>query len=270
MRIVIGVLLVAALVLPTWAQSDLPMSVFVVHCEPTNASEILWAELVDLVSLADRYRVPLTIDFTAQWAEMILGDETKIAALDAWLDAGHEIACHHHPYWTLIGRGANWDGYTNTPLDEIPPADRSEYRGTMADYMTLLNALPGERRSGCVGGSDARDEADWPCQLVYSTAGHALEEAVSRPTERSFGDCEALEVSHTLIVEPPRGALRSLYESTASGAVFGVIGHVYDYAAFPPAFVEWFSFLEDTDPAAARRTTVSSLLEGYARGGGAD
>jgi len=264
MRFAICAILLLAMSSPLLAASDGPMSVFVVHCEPTNANEILWAELVNLVALADRQNVPLTIDFTAQWAEMILADEEKLASLERWHDAGHEIACHHHPYWTLQQRNAIWDGYTNTPLEEILPQDRTQFRGTMDDYMALLNALPGERRSGCLGGSDERDHADWPCQLIYSTVGHALEEAVSSPSSRSFGECDVHEIGHALIVEPPRGALRTLYESTDAGAVFGVVGHVYNYAALPVAFEQWFALLAEMDPDGRRRGTVSGLLDALA------
>ncbi|MBU0596290.1 hypothetical protein KJ567_06375 [Candidatus Bipolaricaulota bacterium] len=39
---------------------------------------------------------------------------------------------------------------------------------------------------------------------------------------------------------------------------------------FPFAFEEWFSFLQDTDPAASRRTTMSGLLDGQAGSGEAN
>ena len=271
MKTTIGLLLLALLALPTIAQAppEIPMSVFVVHCEPTNANEMLWGELVALVELADQYSVPLTIDFTAQWAEMILADDAKVAALESWLDAGHEIACHHHAYWSVLERAATWDGYTNTSLDELLPQYRAQYRGTMDDYMALLNALPGERRSGCLGGSDERDHIDWPCQLVYSTAGHVLEDAISTPTERSFGACDVLEIGHALIVGQERGALRALYEATDTDAVFGVVGHVYNYAEFPFVFEQWFSFLWTVDSEGTRRDTVSGLLDVYGTAGDA-
>jgi len=240
------------------------MSVFVVHCEPTNANEVLWSELAELVALADRHAVPLTIDFTAQWAEMILADVAKVKALEDWLATGHEIACHHHPYWTLMGRGATWDGYTNTPSDEILLQDRAQYRGTMDDYLALLDALPGERRSGCFGLTDERDQIDWPERFVYSTAGHALEDAISVPEERMIGECDVLEIGHALIIEPPRGALVNLYQATDPDQVFGVVGHAYNYEAFPLVFEQWFRFLAEKDSEGTRRTTVSRLLDAHA------
>ena len=250
-----------ALAVPAVVACGQPTSVFVVHCEPTNADLVHWMALVDLVALAERNGVVLSIDFTAQWAEMILADEEKTAAVDGWLVDGHEIGCHHHPYWTLLERPATWDGYTNAAVDEILPQHRADYRGTMDDYMTLLEALPGERRSGCLGLSDPRDEADWLCSLVYSTGGHAVEDAVSRAVDRTIGGCEVSEIGHALLVGAERGALRALYEETDEDAIFGVVGHVYNYIAFPLVFEHWFGFLQARDPAGERRGTVSTVLD---------
>jgi hypothetical protein len=261
MRVLTSLMVAFVFAVPAASMADVPMSVFVVHCEPTNANETLWGELEALVALADRHNVPLSIDVTAQWAEMIVADEDKIAVLERWIDAGHEIACHHHPYWSTMDRPATWDGYTNTPINELLLPDRAEYRGTMDEYMALLAALPGERRSGCLGGSDARDEADWPCALVYSTVGHAIEDAVSRPVGRSMGSCDVVELGHALIVGVDRGALRTRYEATGSDAVFGVVGHVYNYAELPMAFEQWFATLYERDPIGQRRGTVSGVLD---------
>jgi len=243
------------------AAADPPMSVFVVHCEPTTASDVMWERLEELVALADRFRIPLSIDFTAQWAERALADDERIALLESWIGSGHEIGCHHHPYWTTLDRPASWDGYTNTPLEEIRLQDEAKYVGTMADYMALLDALPGERRSGCLGGSDPRDEADWPCSLVYATAGHTVEEGVSMPVVRSISGCPVVEIGHALLVSAGRGELPALHAATAPDRVFGVVGHVVDFAQLPAAFEAWFSYLHGKDRDDRRRGTVSGVLD---------
>jgi hypothetical protein len=245
------------------AGSELPVSVFVVHCEPSNANEDMWLALVELVSLADQHRVPLSIDFTAQWAQMALDAAEKVAAIASWIEEGHEIACHHHAYWSTMSRGAQWDGYTNTALQEILAQDRVRYCGTMEDYLALLEALPGERRSGCLGRSDGRDEADWPCSLVYSTRGHALEDATSIPTALTIGGCAVWEIGHGLILSAAPGELRTAYESADPAELFGVVGHVYNYAALPMAFSHWFSYLSSVDPEGSRRGTVSGVLDAW-------
>jgi len=239
----------------------LPISVFVVHCEPTRANPIMWLELTSLVALANEYDVPLSIDFTPQWAAMIVEDEAKIAAVEGWIALGHEIGCHHHGYWGTKERGSTWDGYTNTPIEALDPADQGRFLGTMDDYMALLNALPGERRSGCMGSAATEDSVDYPCQLVYSTQGHALEHAVTVPQKLERNGCQVLEIGHTLIAIQDRGALRALYEQTSDESVFGVVGHVYNYADFPGQFQQWFAFISSLDKAGDDRGTVSSVLD---------
>lgn len=242
--------------------SALPVSVFVVHCEPTRANPMMWIELTNLVTLADDYRVPLSIDFTPQWASMILEDPDKVEALENWIAAGHEIGCHHHGYWGTKDRGSTWDGYSNTPLSEINSDDRDKFLGTMDDYMALLNALPGVRRSGCLGGgSDSEDAVDYPCQIEYSTQGHALEHAVTQPTSVEIGDCQVIEIGHALITSQDRGSLQKLYLTTSDDFIFGVVGHVYNYAKFPGQFEQWFAFLASLDEAGEYRETVAGILD---------
>lgn len=256
---VLGVLLV----LVSMVGHALPMSVFVVHCEPTRANPIMWLELVDLVSQADQYQIPLSIYFTAQWAEMILQDEAKLETLDAWLVAGHEIGCHHHGYWGTKERGSTWDGYTNSPIDSLDPEDRGRFLGTMEAYMEILNALPGERRSGCMGGGVAADVIDHPCQLEYSTQGHSLDDVAVVPSAVPRNLCVIKEIGHGLILGQQRGALQDLYLSSTDEIVFGANGHVYNYADFPMVFIEWFRFLHEMDESGTFRGTVSSVLDAW-------
>ena len=236
-----------------------PPSVFVVHCEPTTARSDMWLELVDLVGLADSHAVPLTILFTAQWAEMILADEARLATLGNWLTEGHEIGCHHHGYWAVKDRGAAWDGYTNTPLDDLDPADRALYRGTMDDYAALLSALPGERLTGCLG-TDERDDSDWLCGLTYSTSGYAMSDAIGAPRTVERTGCRALEIGHGLLLGQARGAWEAAYRHCIAGEILGINAHVYNFAEFPAAFRAWFSFLCGEDPEGYSRFTVSGLL----------
>lgn len=249
---------------PIIPPTDLPASVFVVHCEPTNANQHMWIKLVELVDLADSYHVPLSIDFPAQWAEMVLDDHFKQKVVEGWLENGHEIGGHHHAYWATKERSYTWDGYTNTPTKEIDPKDQKNYLGTMDDYMELLNALPGERTSGAMGTTGSpQDKQDWPCQLLYGTTGYALEDAVSQPQETTIGNCRITQIGHTLIVPQEGGALAELYANTVPDSIFGVVGHVFNYDEFPTAFEEWFKFLHEQDPSGERRSTVTALLEDW-------
>ena len=236
-----------------------PISCFVVHCEPTRANETMFRELTNLVTLADTYAIPLTIDFTAQWAEMILADDARRSAVEDWIASGHEIGGHHHAYWATLDRGAHWDGYTNTPVSELLAADQSRLLGTMSDYMTLLDALPGERTSACMGLS-GRDSIDWPSALRYGTSGHTLEDCVSEPTVVDNAGIETWQITHGLILQE-QGALLSLYEQTGGGKVFAVVGHVYNFAEDPRPFEFWFRYLHAQDPEGTNRLTVTEVLE---------
>jgi hypothetical protein len=249
-----------ALVVAASLAHTLPISCFVVHCEPTRANEMMFRELTDLVALADTYAIPLTIDFTAQWAEMILADDEKTAALSAWIDAGHEIGGHHHAYWATLDRGAHWDGYTNTPVSELLPELQDRYRGSMDDYLALLTALPGERTTACMGLDDDRDLIDWPKELSNSTSGHAVEDCVSEPFVAAYAGHETWQVTHGLILQK-QGALPALYEETGAEQVFAVVGHVYNFAEDPRLFELWFRFLHAQDSAGTRRRTVSAAIE---------
>ncbi|MBU1050728.1 hypothetical protein KKG90_11970 [Candidatus Bipolaricaulota bacterium] len=255
-----GLVVILLLLWVVWETSALPTSVFVVHCEPTRANPVMWIELTKLVAQAEARNIPLTLDFSPQWASMILADETKIALLESWIESGHEIGCHHHGYWGTKDRGSTWDGYTNTPLIQIDPEDLKRYQGTMDDYMALLTALPGERVSGCLGTSNSGDDVDYPCQLIYSTRGQALLDAVSQPTNVTLNGCDVWELSHALIASQDRGALADLYLETDDVNVFSVVGHVYNYAAFPDLFEQWFSFLASLDAMGTWRRTVSGVL----------
>ncbi len=249
---------------PSQTSATIPSSVFVVHCEPTTANEHSWIKLIELVDLADTYNVPLSIDFTAQWAEMISRDMFKTKAVESWLENGHEIGGHHHAYWATKERGATWDGYTNTPKGELDSKDQGKYLGSMEDYMEILNALPGERTSGCLGSTDTpQDKKDWPCQIIYGTVGHSLEDAVSQPHQTTIGACRVTQIGHALIMPQEGGALAELYANTDSDAIFGVVGHVFNYDELPAAFEEWFKFLHAQDPDGERRFTVTELLDGW-------
>ena len=256
-------LMVAAIICVTVAGAGagaVPVSCFVVHAEPTQADEAAFASLVRLVALADENHVPLTILFTAQWAELVLADPTKVATVQEFLTRGHEIGAHHHAYWATLDHAAQWDGYTNTPLDQLAAPDRLQFRGTMAAYWELVSSLPGTRETACMGLGE-RDAVDWICDLRTSTFGHTLSDAVSEPTAITVNGCDALQIRHALLVEPAPGELAGLYTQTNDDMLFVVVAHVSDYADRPLAVALWFQTLGLQDPFGARRMTVAGAVQ---------
>jgi len=256
-------LIVAAILCITAAGSiagAVPVSCFVVHAEPTQADEAAFSSLVRLVALADENHVPLTILFTAQWAELVLADPAKVVAVEGFLARGHEIGAHHHAYWATLDHAAQWDGYTNTPLDQLAAPDRLQFRGTMAAYWELVSSLPGARETACMGLGEA-DAVDWICDLRHSTFGHTLSDALSEPTAITVNGCDALQIHHALLVEPAPGELAELYAQTADDVLFAVVAHVSDYADHPLVVARWFEALAVQDPLGTRRMTVAGAVQ---------
>jgi len=242
--------------------SAVPVSCFVVHAEPTGVNAATFQSLAALVATADRCGVPLTLLLTAQWAEFILADPERVDAIETWIAAGHEVGAHHHAYWATQGRAAVWDGYTNVPLADLMPSDRRALRGTMDAFWSLLAALPGERRTACLGlGAD--DAADWLCTVPYSISGHALADAVSLPTPIVVNGCAAVEVCHALLSPTTHAALATALAAADDDAVFAVVLHVTDFADRPATVTDWFAVLAAHDPEGARRMTVSGALSSW-------
>jgi len=247
-------------------KEELPFSFFAVHCEPTTANDHMFEILSNLVQLADRYSVRLTVEFTAQWAEMILANEMKINMLRTWQGNGHEIGCHHHPYWTTRGKPASWDGYTNTRPEDLDPEDPriQNYLGSMQKYMDVLNRLPGQRKTGCLGiyQADERDKKDWPSELPYMTDGHWVDDAISRPKPIILNNCTVHFVGHSLLSrETTLERLKMKYSVAERGDVFGVVIHVFNFARTPELVRGWFSFLKEKDPEGDCEKTVSEIIE---------
>ncbi|MEW5827007.1 MAG: hypothetical protein AB1778_09280 [Candidatus Bipolaricaulota bacterium] len=236
-----------------------PVSCFVVHAEPTGVDAAAFAELAALVALADGYVVPLTLLLTAQWADLILADPQRIAAVALWVASGHEIGVHHHAYWATQDRGAQWDGYTNVPVSDLAPSSRRNFLGTMDDFWAALTSLPGERRTGCLG-LGGEDEVDWICGLSISISGHEVADAVSRPTAVTIHGCAATQVYHALLSPASQAALAQAFATAGDDALFAVVLHVTDAARYPDLVTDWFDLVTSADPEGLRRMTVRDAV----------
>ena len=240
-----------------------PYGVFIVHCEPKNADAESFLNLRDLVVKADQHGVKLTIDFTPQWAEMILDNAVFLNWTRLWDEYGHELAVHHHPYWISAMRGTTWDGYTNTPLEEIAINKRDDYLGNMDDYLALLNRLPGARTSGTLGISQPQDTLDWPDDLRYSAEGHELEDIVGRPQIVEYAGHAVWQMSHGLFWSAMPGELQTVYANAEAGDIVAVVTHVSNYEASPPAaqaVENYFAFLGAEDPSGDSLVTVTEAM----------
>ena len=247
-------LVITLLCAANFPANALPYAVFIVHCEPQNADGESFLSLRDLVAKADAHQVKLTIDFTPQWAEMILANPVFLEWTGQWQQTGHEIAVHHHPYGVSKLRAARWDGYTNIDPSSMPPGDQADYLGDMVDYLALLNTLPGIRTSWTLGLGEEIDKGDWPEGLSYSARGHAIEDAISRPELVQYGDAIVSEMTHALFWNRGAPEWMNVYASADSGDIFALLTHVSNYEeslAAALAVEDFFALLAAQDPSAA-------------------
>jgi hypothetical protein len=242
-----------------------PVSVFVVHCEPSNANQYYYLKLIELVDLADQYSVKLTILLTSQWAQMIVTDPLKVDSLESWVSSGHEIGCHHHPYWATQTVGASWDGYTNTPYGDILPEYQPFYLGDMTDYWLPFDQFDVTIQTGCFGMAE-EDEIDWISWLVYSTHGNALEHVVSQPTLMDYAGNQPHEIGHGHLQSLTTGVLETTYVQTGNDYIVGVVTHVYNFDEEPEPVEDWFQFLHGRDSQGTHRKTVSDAISGFSSG----
>ncbi|MBI82136.1 MAG: hypothetical protein CMJ81_02980 [Planctomycetaceae bacterium] len=240
-----------------------PYAAFIVHCEPRNADGGSLLRLREMVQKADEHQVKLTIDFTPPWVEMILVDTLFLGWVSDWNDAGHELGAHHHPYWVSTERGTNWDGYTNTPEEELLGDDADDYLGDMDDYLALLNQLPGTRTSGTLGLGYSGDELDWPQDLLYSATGHAYDEIVGQPELVEYDGHEVWQMNHGLFFSVPPVQIESAYQAAGSDDIFAVVTHVSNYeesVESVQAVEDFFAFLTAEDPTGESLVTVSQAM----------
>ena len=240
-----------------------PYSVFVVHCKPKNADSDSFLKLRDMVAKASQHQVKLTIDFTPQWAQMILGNPVFLDLVTQWHESGHELGVHHHPYWVSQTRGTTWDGYTNTPREEISTSNATGYLGDMDDYLLLMNQLPGTRTSGTLGINHGQDVLDWPPALSYSAEGHDFDDIVGRPQVVEYSGHAVWQMNHGLFWNAASSQLATAYETAEPGDIMAVVTHVSNYEqslANTLAVDNYFAFLGSKDPSGNSLVTVTQAM----------
>ncbi len=234
------------------AGATLPRAYFAVHCEPTTANEVIWGALENLIAAAQARRIKITIEFTPQWADMILGDRNKLETMRAWKALGHEIAAHHHH----LDYGPGWDGFSNDPEAQRKP----RYRGDMADYLQLMNALAAP---GVIHSLGNPEDSDWPVGVPFRTRGFASPEAISVPTFKRINGQGVWRLGYGALVNPQKlPELKALYPTAGAEEIFGVVTHAFNYQRTPDLIEDWFDFIADQDPSGARNRTTAEILTG--------
>ncbi|MBI3693509.1 MAG: hypothetical protein HY238_01530 [Acidobacteria bacterium] len=247
-----------------------PDCFFALHLEPTTANDTLFAAVVRLVELAERYKVKVTFEFTPQWAEMILADEKKLALLRKWQKNGHEVGAQHHPMFHPGG----WDGYTDVDPKELKDTridavgrsrPREKYLGTMSDFMRLLNRLAAPERvvTGAFGRpptwSQVPARLEFPRGVFYETEGIHEPPRPPRLIGRQHWELPMFFVGNDAMVLE----LSQMYEETKEmeGDIVGFITHEFNFQGAPDVIERWFKFLQSKDPEGKHNKTVSQIMK---------
>ncbi|KAA0225490.1 T9SS C-terminal target domain-containing protein [candidate division KSB1 bacterium] len=237
------------------ASAQTPETFFTIHCEPNDSH--MFDKLVQLVNLADRHQVPLTIEFTPQWVDSILRVSSRLQKVREWQQRGHEIGAHHHgvfhPYW---------DRYTNYPTSVIIAQGKNpaELLGDMSAYRVFLEKIGGDSLMLTMGGpgeSDPDQSKDWHEAFIYRTGGgRQAPDAFSSPSVITYGPYRVCQINHFFIdTQTAVNTLKSRYNNTANKDVIGVVTHTFNFAADSNYVIDWMRFVQST-----QRKTVRQIM----------
>ncbi|RJP28790.1 MAG: hypothetical protein C4533_03090 [Candidatus Omnitrophota bacterium] len=229
---------------------SIPLHFFAVHCEPTTAFNRMFETLCSFVQLADTYKIKLTIEFTPQWANMILSDKQKLSRLRSWQNNGHEIAGHHHP----ATHKYTWDGYS----DDKNKFNDPRFKGTMQDYADILNRLAYPLKINTLGNPDIND---WVQGVPYRTEGFVANNAVSAPVKSIIKGTTVYTLGYGFLGGKINLVkLKKIYNAFKGDQVFGVVTHVFNFDENPGVIEEWFKFISENDPQGKNNLTVSQIM----------
>jgi len=82
--------------------------------------------LTQMVEMANRYTLPLTIQLSAEWVDSLVLDASKRQALHNWIGQGHEVGLYH-----IDATSSSWDGYSNQTFAQSLP----NYQGNLESLL---------------------------------------------------------------------------------------------------------------------------------------
>ena len=221
------------------------------HTESLEHQALFWPAVADLLTLAKHYKVNLTLQFTPQWAEYIIRDQSKLGLLKRWQHQGHEVGLHHHGY-----DHADWDGFINREGKEDDPG----YSGNVGNMMGYMRQLvhPYQICSGTI----TDEEFDYPQGIKYDTEGIQIYHARSRPKRVTLGDnSEVIQVSMAFLsFEGDIESFECEYEESQESEIFGLVTHEKDFARNPEIIEEWLRLIRSRGETIK---TVSEIIPNY-------
>lgn len=268
----------------SFAQNAPENSFICIHCDPDFADETHFNFLQIMIDSCDARDIPLTLQFTPQWADLILNDPEKLDSLRAWQQRGHEVSSHHHGIYHCY-----YDGYTNYPLDSVVtnqqelgqncPIDTT-ITSAMLPFWNQIDSLAGPYPFKTWSASDENPAIDMYPDVPYRTDGgrESADQAFSSvytaqhgPTtigNTTYGPYNTCSIDYYFIDDTASvNEVQDLYNDSLSFSgqysTVGVVTHVFDFKEasimLPPSqnfFYRWINFIEDRG-----NKTVSEILD---------
>ncbi|GEM_PF-2117435 len=250
-----------------FAQSPPAQSFFVIHCDPGYATNLHFNRLRQMVDTATAHEVPLTLQFSPQWVDMILADTQKLALVRSWQAWGHEVAAHHHSIYHCY-----WDSLTNYPPDSIAfhqpissNCPEGLYQGSMQSFWDALDVLAGDSLLLTWSSSDEHPAVDMYPNVPYRTDGgrDEPEQGFSNPYVKThgpttldgqtYGPYTVCSIDYFFLENfADVQQMIDLYNDFAFSSQFEVVGvvtHVFNFQAAinqppPNYFFTWIQFIE--------------------------
>lgn len=198
--------------------------------------ETLWPTALQLVNLAEKYNVKLTLSFNPQWAEYILKDDGKIKKVKEWQNYGHEISFHYHSFTQ-----DDWCGFSDLSESENDP----RYRGTFEQGLEFVKELA--KPELLITGTKL--------QIHVGGGKNNSNDARQKPTTMKKWGKIVFSLSHGRLMvngDPPAWQPVSLlsefkdeYARIEYDEVFGVVVHCHDFYYRPDIVEEWFKFIQE-------------------------
>lgn len=219
--------------------------------------------LEGMVKLAGAQGVRLTLLFSAQYALYIASAPERLAGLQAWKQAGHEVGAYH------IGPDSRaWDGYSDLPAEELSRLRKDRTASGKApgheEYFAALARLEPDIKSGCMADSaDPAFRRAAPRYEVCGLDGGRANTGGGTPGVNDFVVLRGTEGGKGLSVFHPSGkAGIDAAEKAFSGMSSGIYGIMFKSSPSEfGAFYVWLSFLRSVDPLGVKSRTAAAAVE---------
>ncbi len=211
-----------------------------------------------MVKLADAQNARLTLLFSAQYAIHIASDPARLAELEAWKKAGHEIGAYHQG-----PAGGDWDGYSDLPEEALARVRKEDRKDAAVpgsrEYFEALGRLAPGIKSGCM--PDGTDKKFMEAAPPYEICGAPADKGINKFLAASGGS-EKPKKSLSCFHPSDKAGIAAAKEafSSLSSGVYGA-----SFKSSPSefgAFYSWLAFLKGRDPQGLRSRTVSAIVDG--------